>query len=82
LALKGTRNPRSARRTRKPLQENWNKGPQRGSWVRCMYEKCSFQWQYFGGRKWAECPICHSVMKVALGKKNYTARIHEKDYKE
>jgi hypothetical protein len=63
--------PRSARRARKPLQEDWMKGPGRGIWVKCTYIKCSFQWQYFGRRKWAECPVCHSVMRVAAAKRNF-----------
>lgn len=67
----GRRAPRSARRARKPLQEDWIKGPRRGIWLKCTYSKCSFEWQYFGGHKWAECPICHSGMKVSLAKKNF-----------
>ena len=63
--------PRSARRARKPLQENWIKGPGRGIWLKCTYTKCSFEWQYFGRRQWAECPICHSTMKVAVAKRNF-----------
>jgi len=63
--------PRSARRSRKPLQDDWTKGPGRGIWLRCTYEKCSFEWQYFGRHKWAECPICHSVMRVAAAKRNF-----------
>ena len=66
--------PRSARRARKPLQEDWMKGPGRGIWVKCTYIKCSFQWQYFGTRKWAECPICHTVMRVAAAKRNYISQ--------
>ena len=66
--------PRSARRSRKPLQDHWIKGPGRGIWLRCTYEKCSFEWQYFGRHKWAECPICHSVMRVAGAKRNYIDR--------
>jgi hypothetical protein len=62
--------PRSARRTRKPLQDNWPKTPV-GKWLRCTYRKCGFEWQYFGGRNWAECPVCHSTMKVAIAKRNY-----------
>jgi hypothetical protein len=65
---------RSARRARKPLQEDWIKAPGRGVWVKCTYIKCSFQWQYFGRRKWAECPICHTVMKVAAAKRNFTSQ--------
>jgi hypothetical protein len=64
--------PRSARRARKPLQENWIKGPGQGDWVECTYEKCSFQWQYFGRHRWAECPVCHSVIKVAVAKRKFT----------
>ena len=63
--------PRSARRSRKPLQEDWLKGPGRGIWLRCTYGKCSFDWQYFGRHKWAECPVCHSVMRVAVAKRNF-----------
>ena len=63
--------PRSARRARKPLQENWIKGPGRGIWLKCTYAKCSFEWQYFGGHQWAECPVCHSMMKVAVAKRNF-----------
>jgi hypothetical protein len=63
--------PRSARRSRKPLQDNWIKGPGRGISVKCTYTKCSFEWQYFGQHKWAECPICHSVMRVATAKRNF-----------
>jgi hypothetical protein len=63
--------PRSARRSRKPLQDDWIKGPGRGVWITCTYIKCSFQWQYFGRRRWAECPICHSVVRVAAAKRNF-----------
>jgi hypothetical protein len=66
--------PRSARRSRKPLQDDWIKGPGRGIWLRCTYGKCSFEWQYFGRHKWAECPICHSVMRVAAAKRNFIDR--------
>lgn len=66
------RAPRSARRVRKPLQEDWIKGPGRGVWIKCTYaKKCSFEWQYFGGHQWAECPICHSTMKVAIARRNF-----------
>ena len=65
---------RSARRARKPLQEDWIKGPGRGMWLECTYIKCSFQWEYFGTRKWAECAICHTVMKVSAAKRNFTSR--------
>ena len=65
---------RSARRARKPLQEDWIKGPGRGIWLECTYIKCLFQWQYFGTRKWAECPICHTVMKVSAAKRNFTSQ--------
>jgi hypothetical protein len=68
LGTKGK--PRSARRARKPLQDNWPKTPV-GRWLRCTYSKCGFEWQYFGGRNWAECPACHSAMKVATAKRNY-----------
>jgi hypothetical protein len=63
--------PRSARRVRKPLQDDWIKGPGQGVWLKCTYAKCSFQWQYFGRHRWAECPICHSVIKVAAAKRNF-----------
>jgi hypothetical protein len=63
--------PRSARRVRKPLQDDWIKGPGPGVWLKCTYAKCSFQWQYFSGHKWAECPICHSIIKVAAAKRNF-----------
>ena len=66
--------PCSARRARKPLQEDWIKAPGRGIWIKCTYIKCSFRWQYFGTRKWAECPICHTVMKVSAAKRNFTSR--------
>ena len=75
LEYKGRRPPRSARRARKPLQENWIKAPGQGIWIKCTYDKCSFEWQYFGGHQWAECPICHSSMKVSIAKKNF---IHNK----
>jgi ssDNA-binding Zn-finger/Zn-ribbon topoisomerase 1 len=65
---------RSARRARKPLQEDWIKVPGQGTWVECTYIKCSFQWQYFGRRKWAECPICHTVMRVAAAKRNFISQ--------
>lgn len=67
---KSKRLPRSARRTRKPLQENWIRGPGRGAMLRCTYAKCSYEWEYYGRRKWAQCPMCHTVMRVALAKKN------------
>jgi anaerobic ribonucleoside-triphosphate reductase len=38
--------------------------------LRCTYMKCSYEWEYFGRRKWAKCPACHSVVRVALAKKN------------
>ena|SRR5919199_1666796 len=63
--------PRSARRARKPLQEDWMKGPGRGIWIKCTYIKCLFQWQYFGRHKWAECPVCHSVLRVSAAKRNF-----------
>jgi hypothetical protein len=67
---KSKRLPRSARRSRKPLQENWIRGPGSGSMIKCTYVKCSYEWKYFGRRKWAQCPACHSVVRVALAKKN------------
>ncbi|MGC2599145.1 MAG: hypothetical protein WA395_13585 [Nitrososphaeraceae archaeon] len=71
MKLTYKRAPRSARRTRKPLQDNWPKGGVKGTWIKCTYKRCAFSWKYFGGRRWAECPICHSVMKVAVSKRNY-----------
>ncbi len=67
---KSKRLPRSARRSRKPLQENWTRGPGRGTMLRCTYVKCSYEWEYYGRRKWAKCPACQSVVRVALAKKN------------
>jgi hypothetical protein len=69
--------PRSARRVRKPLQEDWIKGPGKGVWLKCIYSKCSFQWQYFGRHRWAECPICHSVIKVSAAKRNFMTRTNQ-----
>ena len=63
-------NPRSARRTRKPMQDNWAKAP-KGRWLKCTYNRCGHEWQYFGGRNWAECPACHCTMKVAVAFKNF-----------
>lgn len=63
--------PRTARRSRKPLQDSKLKGHPRGIWVRCGYSNCSYEWQYFGGRRWAECPVCHSTTKVASARRNY-----------
>ncbi len=63
---------REARRTRKPMQDNWPKAP-RGKWLKCTYEKCGYIWQYFGGRSWAQCPNCHSTIKVAIAQRNYRA---------
>src|SRR3712207_7852404 len=51
-----------------------------GRWLRCTYRKCGFEWQYFGGRNWAECPACHSTMKVAIAKRNY--RLADKERSE
>jgi hypothetical protein len=68
---RGKRLPRSARRSRKPLQDNWIKGPGRGRMLKCTYEKCSHDWEYFGRRKWAKCPACHSVIRIAIAKKNF-----------
>ena len=65
-----SRKPRSARRARKPMQDNWPKVP-RGRWLKCTYVKCGFDWLYFGGRNWAECPACHSTVKVAVAHRNY-----------
>ncbi|NOJ28365.1 MAG: hypothetical protein DA330_10180 [Nitrososphaera sp.] len=66
----GKRFPRAARRARKPMQDNWVKVP-RGRWLKCIYEKCGYTWQYFGGHSWAECPACRTTMKVSLASKNY-----------
>ncbi|TLY09723.1 MAG: hypothetical protein E6K88_05065 [Thaumarchaeota archaeon] len=68
--LRSNRKPRSARRARKPMQDNWPKVP-RGRWLKCTYEKCGFDWLYFGGRSWAECPACHSTIKAAVAQRNY-----------
>ncbi|MGC1928897.1 MAG: hypothetical protein WA667_07970 [Candidatus Nitrosopolaris sp.] len=53
------------------MQDNSFKVHPRGIWIRCCYSNCSYEWEYFGGRRWAECPICHSTMKVASGRRNY-----------
>ena len=76
---KGKRLPRSARRTRKPLQENWIRSPGRWTMLKCTYTKCAYEWEYYGRRKWAQCPMCHTVVKVALAKKNlvYSQRAFE-----
>ena len=74
--LNSRRNPRSARRARKPMQDNWAKIP-RGRWLKCTYEKCGFEWMYFGGRSWAECPACHCTAKVAVALKNFRLAAHE-----
>lgn len=63
---------RETRRTRKPMQDNWPKAP-RGKWLKCTYEKCGYIWQYFGGHSWAQCPNCHSTIKVAIAQRNYRA---------
>jgi hypothetical protein len=74
--------PRSARRTRKPLQEPWVKSPGSGIWLRCTYTKCSHEWRYFGRRQWAECPICHTAMKVAVAKRNFLSENNtEKEFR-
>ncbi len=52
------------------MQGNWPKIP-RGRWLKCTYGKCGFEWLYFGGRNWAECPACHSTVKVAVAQRNY-----------
>jgi len=62
--------PRSARRTRKPLQTDWITS-RRPTWVKCTYEKCLHEWIYKGAGNWAECPICHNCMKVSAGKRHY-----------
>lgn len=71
-AYGGKRFPRAARRARKPMQEDWTKVP-RGKWLTCTYKRCGYTWQYFGGHNWAECPACHSIMKVAVAQRNYKA---------
>ncbi len=71
LSSKGK--PRSARRARKPLQDNWQKVP-RGKWLKCTYYRCGNEWMYYGGRNWAECPACHTIIKVAIAQRNYRAR--------
>jgi hypothetical protein len=63
--------PRSARRTRKPLQTDWIKFSRKPTWVKCTYEKCLHEWIYKGAGNWAECPICHNCMKVSAGKRHY-----------
>jgi|GEM_PF-2145491 len=64
---------RAARRARKPTQDNWIKAP-RGKWLKCSYAKCGFEWQYFGGHHWAECPACHCVTKVAVARRIIKSR--------
>jgi hypothetical protein len=54
------------------MQDKWPKAP-RGRWLKCTYEKCGFEWLYFGGRNWAECTACHSSVKVAIAQRNYRA---------
>ncbi|MEW5839391.1 hypothetical protein [Nitrososphaera sp.] len=66
----GRRFPRAARRARKPMQDDWKKVP-RGRWLKCTYGRCGFEWEYFGGRSWAECPACHTTVKVAVGQRNF-----------
>jgi hypothetical protein len=68
LSSKGK--PRAARRARKPMQDNWQKAP-RGKWLKCTYAKCGNEWMYFGGHHWAECPACHTIIKVAVAQRNY-----------
>ena len=68
--LGGRRNPRAARRARKPMQDNWVKAS-RGKWLKCTYGKCGFEWEYFGGHSWAECPTCHTTSKVAVALRNF-----------
>lgn len=68
--FKGKRFPRGARRARKPMQDNWTKAP-RGRWLKCTYGRCSFEWEYFGGRSWADCPMCHTTVKVAAATRNF-----------
>ena len=66
----GNRKPRDARRSRKPLQDNWAKVA-RGVVIKCTYARCGYEWEYFGGRNWAECPSCRTTIKVAAGRRNY-----------
>jgi hypothetical protein len=68
--VKGNRFPRGARRARKPRQPDWVKVP-KGEWLECTYPRCGHQWQYFGGRSWAECPVCHTTIKVSAGRRAY-----------
>ncbi len=52
------------------MQDNWQK-VSRGRWLKCTYVRCGFEWMYFGGRNWAECPACHTIIKVAVALRNY-----------
>ncbi|HEX9677959.1 MAG TPA: hypothetical protein VGA14_04250 [Nitrososphaera sp.] len=52
------------------MQNDWAKVP-KGKWLTCTYDKCGQTWQYFGGHSWAECPVCHTTMKVAIAQRNY-----------
>jgi hypothetical protein len=52
------------------MQENWQKAP-RGRWLKCTYARCGYEWMYFGGHNWAECPACHTIMKVAVAQRNF-----------
>lgn len=69
-SVKGRRFPRAARRARKPMQDDWVKVA-RGRWLKCIYERCGFEWEYFGGRSWADCPMCHTTVKVAAALRNF-----------
>ena len=73
--MKLSRLPRTARRTRKPLQQNWTKYPNKSFWIQCTYNKCNYYWQYAGGKNWAECPICHSISKVSIAKKSFKSNV-------
>lgn len=52
------------------MQDKWQRAP-RGRWLKCTYTKCGFEWMYFGSRNWAECPVCHTIIKVAIAQRNY-----------
>jgi hypothetical protein len=52
------------------MQQDWVKAPI-GRWLKCTYGRCGFEWEYFGGRNWAECPVCHTTVKVAVARRNF-----------
>ncbi len=62
--------PRAARRTRKPFGRkiNYQKKPRK---LKCTYVKCLYEWEYRGNRNWADCPKCHTCIKVAVAIRNY-----------